>query len=168
MVTVRTILVVAASEYWHIHQMDVYSAFLQGAANPIATPLESNVKLTTKEYNEHIEVTSNLDDAVLLDPNSYQRLLGKLLYLTITRPDIAFSVQTLSQFMQKPKRSHMEATLRVIRYVKNQPKQGVLLSSQKKGVVSAFCDADSAACPLTRKLVTEFFIKYGESLASWK
>nr|XP_016467178.1 PREDICTED: uncharacterized protein LOC107789823 [Nicotiana tabacum] len=50
----------------------------------------------------------------LTDQQVYQRLIGKLLYLTVTRPDISFGVQTLSQFLQQPKKSHMDAALRII------------------------------------------------------
>ncbi|XP_070022400.1 uncharacterized protein [Nicotiana sylvestris] len=50
-----------------------------------------------------------------VDQVSYQRLIGKLLYLTVTRPDIAFGVQTLSQFLQQPKISHMEVALRIVK-----------------------------------------------------
>ncbi|XP_070016050.1 uncharacterized mitochondrial protein AtMg00240-like [Nicotiana sylvestris] len=159
---------VRSSQGLLLHQrkytLELISELVLGAAKPAATPLELNVKLTTQGYNEHTSTINNLDDALLSDATRYQRLLGKLLYLTVIRPDIVFSVQTLSQFMQKPKKSHMEATLRVIIYVKNHPGQGVLLSSQKKGVISGFCDADWEACPLTRKSVTGFFIKYGDSL----
>ncbi|XP_018622559.1 secreted RxLR effector protein 161-like [Nicotiana tomentosiformis] len=139
-----------------------------GAAKPAVTPIEGNVKLTTKEYDEHIGVLEGTTDETLRDPGKYQRLLGKLLYLTVTRPDIAYSVQTLSQFIQKPKRSHMEAAQRVVKYVKGQPGQGILLSSRNENTITAYCDADWAACLLTRKSVTGFFIKYGESLVSWK
>lgn len=135
------------------------------AAKSAVTPIEANVKLTTKEYDEHIGVLEGTTDETLTDPNKYQRLPGKLLYLTVTRPDIAYSVQTLSQFMQ---RSHMEAAQRVVKYVKGQPGQGILLSTIKENTITAYCDADSATCPLTRKSVTGFFIKYGESLVSWK
>lgn len=150
------------------YALELVSELSLGAAKPAATPLEANVKLTTPQYDEFTGTTNTLDDALLHDVTSYQRLLGKLLYLTVTRPGIAFSVQTLSQSMQKPKKSHMEAALRVVKYVKNHLGQGVLLSSQKRSVISAFCDADWAACPLTRKSVSEFFIKYGDSLISWK
>nr|XP_016442291.1 PREDICTED: uncharacterized mitochondrial protein AtMg00810-like [Nicotiana tabacum] len=60
---------------------------------------------------------------------------------------MAFSVQKLSQFMQKPKSFHMEVAQRVVRYVKGKPGQ---------------------ACPLTRKSVAGFFIKYDDSLVFWK
>ncbi|XP_019267541.1 PREDICTED: uncharacterized protein LOC109244840 [Nicotiana attenuata] len=141
-----------------------------GAAKPAITPLDFNVKLTTKEYdiyaNKGKEVTDEDEEQPAL--NSYQRLIGKLLYLTMTRPDIAFSVQTLSQFLQKPKKSHMEAALKIMRYLKQQPGQGVLLSSKNNTEITAYCDADWAACPHSRKSVSGYLIKFGESLVSWK
>ncbi|XP_070014714.1 uncharacterized protein [Nicotiana sylvestris] len=72
----------------------------------------------------------------------YQRLLGKLLYLTITRPDISLAVQSLSQFMHSPKVSHMEAALKVVKYIKNSPDLGVLLTAHYSESLSTFCDAD--------------------------
>ncbi|XP_019267582.1 PREDICTED: uncharacterized protein LOC109244875 [Nicotiana attenuata] len=86
----------------------------------------------------------------------------------MTRPDLAFSVQTLSQFMQQPKNSHMEAATRIVRYVNNHPGQGLLLSSSSKGTLKAYCDADWAACQNSRKFVTGYLIKLGDSLVSWK
>ncbi|XP_015168416.1 uncharacterized mitochondrial protein AtMg00240-like [Solanum tuberosum] len=108
------------------------------------------------------------NDHVLTDKGPYQRLIGRLLYLTLARPDIGFAVQTLSQFLQCPKKSHMEAALKVVRYIKREPAMGVLMSSKKERELIAFCDADWAACPNTRRSVTGFLIKHGESLISWK
>ncbi|XP_059310569.1 uncharacterized mitochondrial protein AtMg00810-like [Lycium ferocissimum] len=62
----------------------------------------------------------------------------------------------------------MDAALRVVRYLKNQPGQGLLLSSKVDNKVTTYCDADWAACPLTRKSVTGYMIKIGDSLVSWK
>ena len=78
-------------------------------AQPVFTPLECNIKLTSVTYN------TSSDDPIFLDISRYQRMIGKLLYLTNTRPDIAFAVQNLSQFMQQPKHSHWNAALRVIK-----------------------------------------------------
>uniref|UniRef100_A0A1S4DLR9 Uncharacterized mitochondrial protein AtMg00810-like n=1 Tax=Nicotiana tabacum TaxID=4097 RepID=A0A1S4DLR9_TOBAC len=133
------------------YTLELISELGLGVAKPAATPIEANVKLTNKKYDENIGVLEGTTDEILTDPSKYQRLLKKLLYLTITRPDIAYSVQTLSQFMQKPKRSHMEAAQRVVRYVKGHPGQGILLSSRKMNTITTYCDADWAACPLTRK-----------------
>ena len=68
-------------------------------AKPAKFPLEQSLKLTPTEGD------------LLKEPTHYQRLVGKLIYLTITRPQISFSVNTLSQFMQEPRRPHLDATL---------------------------------------------------------
>nr|XP_016487064.1 PREDICTED: uncharacterized mitochondrial protein AtMg00810-like [Nicotiana tabacum] len=89
---------------------------LSGAKTAI-TPMELNKRLITVEYDEYCHLD---DDPTLTDVRGYQRLIGKLLYLTLTRPDIAYSVQTLSQFMQTPKQYHLEASYIVVKYVKNE------------------------------------------------
>lgn len=68
------------------------------------------------------------DDELLKDVTTYQTLTGGLLYLTHTRPDIAYGVQHLSQFLYRPKKSHYEAALRILRYIKKDPGQGILLA----------------------------------------
>nr|XP_016457171.1 PREDICTED: uncharacterized mitochondrial protein AtMg00810-like [Nicotiana tabacum] len=102
------------------------------------------------------------------DATSYQKPVGKLLYLTMTRPDIAYAVQNLSQFMHSPKKSHMEAAIRVVKYLKNAPGLRILLSSKRSNEMTVFCDADWATCPMTRKSVSGFVVKIGDSLLSWK
>lgn len=89
---------------------------------PASTPMESNARLTSVDYDAIAGVTG---DVILKDATAYQRLVGKLMYATITRPDMNFAVQTLSQFMQRPKRFHLEAAYRVIRYLKGSVGQGV-------------------------------------------
>ncbi|XP_070034247.1 uncharacterized mitochondrial protein AtMg00810-like [Nicotiana tomentosiformis] len=132
-------------------------------SKPAFTPLEYKQKYTLKE----------LDDIAGLEGDEqlkgkYQRLIGKLLYLTLTRPNISFAIQTLSQFMQQPKISHWEAALRVVIYVKKEPGLGILTSSQRSNTLSAYYDADWASCPNTRRLVTGFLVKLDNSLISWK
>lgn len=82
----------------------------------------------------------------MVDQTSYQRLIEKLLYLTVTRPDITFEVQTLSQFLQQPKRKHIEVALRIVKYVKYHLRQGILLSSNQSNTIIALCDADWVTC----------------------
>nr|XP_016489309.1 PREDICTED: uncharacterized mitochondrial protein AtMg00810-like [Nicotiana tabacum] len=135
-------------------------------SKPTTTPLEMNLKLTTVEYATHV---GRSDDKQLTDIVSYQKLVEKLLYLTITRPDISFAVQVLSQFMQQPKLSHWNAALRLIRYIKGSPRQGILLKRGSHiGQLEAFCDSDWVACPNTRRSVTRFAAKLGDFLISWK
>lgn len=107
------------------------------------------MRLTTQELDDSI---GRADDEFFENIEQYQSLVGKMLYLTLTRPDIAFSVQTLSQFLHQPKKSHWEAAIRAMRYVKREPGLEILLSSHKTNKLSVFCDADWASCPYTRSL----------------
>ncbi|GMI80711.1 cysteine-rich RLK (RECEPTOR-like protein kinase) 8 [Hibiscus trionum] len=99
-----------------------------GGAKPSMTPLEQNRKYTSVEYDEQFE---KIEDELLQDKSIFQRLIGRLIYLTHTRLDITFAVHTLSQFMQRPKKSHLEAAFRVVRYIKKNPGQGIFLSATK-------------------------------------
>ncbi|XP_019241201.1 PREDICTED: uncharacterized protein LOC109221191 [Nicotiana attenuata] len=134
-------------------------------AKPAITPMEQNKRLTTVEYDEHCHLDH---DPTLADVRGYQRLIGKLLYLTMTRPDIVYSVQTPSQFMQAPKQSHLEAAYRVVRYVKNEHGLGILMSAIGDMTLSAYRDADWASCPNSRKSVIGYLVKFDGSLISWK
>ncbi|XP_060211953.1 uncharacterized mitochondrial protein AtMg00240-like [Lycium barbarum] len=130
--------------------------------------MDTTTKITTKEYDDHNKEATSSGDEELTYQGPYQMIIGKLLYLTVIRPDISYNVQTLSQFLQKRKKSHIDAAMRIIKYVKGKPGQGVLLSSNKQDVLTANYDAGWASCPFTRKSVTGFAIKLGDSLISWK
>ena len=80
--------------------------------------------------------------------------MGRLIYLTITRPDIMYSVYVLSRFMHTPCKPHMEAALRVLRYLKGAPGQGLFFFSQNDLSLRAFCDSDWAGCPMTQRSTT--------------
>jgi len=135
-------------------------------AKPVSTPMELNLKLTSTDFDAHIPSTHT--DPPLDDPTSYQRLVGRLLYLTTTRPDISFSVQCLSQFMHSPKRSHMDAALRLVRYLKSAPGRGVMMSSTASNALTVYCDADWGSCINSRRSITGYMIQHGESPISWK
>lgn len=115
----------------------------------------------------HLKLTPQKGD-LLADPTPYQRLVGKLIYLTITRPDIAFSVHILTQFMQQPTTIHMQAAKRVLRYLAGNVGQGILLASTSAAQLTAYCDSDWASCPTTRKSTSGFCVLLGSSPISWK
>lgn len=123
---------------------------------PATNPLPHNLKVSK---DEGVDVQ---------DASEYRRLVGRLLYLTITRPDLSFAVQMLSQFLESPKQSHMEAIHHVLRYLKGTPGQGLFFESKLDLQLKGYCDADWAACSTTRRSVTGYYVFLGNSLISWK
>ncbi|XP_021846221.1 uncharacterized mitochondrial protein AtMg00810-like [Spinacia oleracea] len=101
-------------------------------------------------------------------PEVYQQLVGKLIYLTITRPDIAYAVHVLRKFMHAPTSIHLQAAKRVLRYLSGAPGQGLLLASKSSAHLTAFCDSDWARCQTTRRSTSGFCILLGESPIPWK
>ncbi|XP_026440307.1 uncharacterized protein LOC113339215, partial [Papaver somniferum] len=125
-------------------------------AKPAEFPMETNHRLALAQ--------GDLFD----DVEKYRRLIGRLIYLAVTRPDLTYSVHTLSLFMQKPRIEHWEAALRVVRYLKKNHGQGILLRSDSTLSLQGWCDSDWASCPLTRRSLTGWFVCLGNSPVSWK
>lgn len=94
--------------------------------------------------------------------------MGRLLYLNITRPNISFAVQRLSQFTSKPSTSHYESACHLLKYLKGSPGEGLFFSKNSPLQLKGFCDSDWATCKDTRRSVTGFCIFLGSSLVSWK
>ena len=80
---------------------------------PCDTPIEPGQKLDISEEEG-------------VDKGQYQRLVGKLIYLSHRRPDIAFAISVISQFMHNPKKSHLQSAYRVLKYLKATPGKGIL------------------------------------------
>ena len=140
----------------HKYTLDILQEAGLLGTKPSSFPMEQNHKLA-------------LDDSVIFDnPNAYRRLVGRLIYLTITRPKICYSVHILSQFMHQPRHGHWLAALRVLRYLKAAPRQGIFLPSKCDLQLHAYCDSDWAGCPLTRRSLTGYFILLGSSPISWR
>ena len=77
-----------------------------------------------------------------IDKGRYQRLVGKLIYLSHTRPDISFVVSVVSQFMNNPAEEHMEVVYRILRYLKLTPGQGLFFGKNSDRNLEIFTDAD--------------------------
>lgn len=108
------------------------------------------------------------DSPLLQDASHYRRLVGRLLYLTATRPDISFAVQQSSQFVSQPTESHLIAAHRVLRYLKGTHGQGIFYSHNTSIHINAFTDSDWGACTDNRKSISGFCVFLGDSLISWK
>ena len=125
-------------------------------AKPAPMPTELNHKLALVKGRP------------LLDPSKYRRLVGRLIYLTFTRPELSYIVHILSQFMQKPQEDHWIAALRVVRYLKGCPDQGIMLTSNSDLRLTAYYDSDWSACPITRRSLSAYVVMLGDSVVSWK
>lgn len=95
-----------------------------------STPLPLHLKL------------NDTDGDLLSDPTQYRVFIGKLNYLTHTRPNLSFAVQTLSQFMQHPWIPHFEALKHTISYVQGTAGNGILLNGCDQPLLQAFLDSD--------------------------
>ncbi|XP_061340363.1 uncharacterized mitochondrial protein AtMg00810-like [Gastrolobium bilobum] len=126
------------------------------ATKPVSTPLDPSTKFSCDLGSK------------LLDAGPYRRLVGRLLYLTTTCPDIAFSVQQLSQFISCPTDVHFNAATRVLKYLKGAPAKGLFFSATNDLTLTGFADSDWACCPDTRPSITGFCTFLGPSLLSWK
>ncbi|XP_057999369.1 uncharacterized mitochondrial protein AtMg00810-like [Hevea brasiliensis] len=138
------------------YALDVISEVELLGCKPAKTPLAQNHKLALAESDD------------VDDPAQYRRLVGRLIYLIITQPELSYCVHILAQFIQQPKKAHWEAAARVVHYLKGNPGQGILLHANCDLKLSAYCDSDWASCPLTRRSLTGYFVLLGESLISWK
>lgn len=138
------------------YTLDLIKEFGLTNVAPLKLPMDIHLRLTADTGN------------FLKDPHPYQRLLGKLIYLTMTRPDITFSVHILTQFMQHPRTAHMEAAIKLLRYLNSNPSQGILLASSSAAELKGFCDSDWATCPMTRRSTTGYCMLLGDSPLSWK
>ncbi|CAL9001600.1 unnamed protein product [Prunus brigantina] len=116
-----------------------------------------------------LNVKYRRDDGELLeDPTTYRKLVGSLIYLSITRADISYAVHTVSKFMQAPTHLHLSAVRRIIRYILGTPSRGLFFPTGSSLQLQAYSDADWAGCPDTRRSTTGWCMFLGDALISWK
>lgn len=125
-------------------------------AHAVKLPMEQNLSLR-KDSGQPVP-----------DGASYRRLIGRLLYLTITKPDICFVIQRLSQFMHRPTDAHLHAAHQILRYLKKAPRQEIFFSSSSSLLLHAYCHSNCAGCPNSHCSVTRYCIFLGSSLISWR
>lgn len=86
----------------------------------------------------------------MIDPEKYRSLVGKLNFLTNTRPDLSYVVQVLSQFMYTPYSTHNEDLQHTLRYMYHSSSHGIFLKAADSLTLQAYSDSDWAACPDSR------------------
>lgn len=125
-------------------------------STPGDTPLEVNLKLRK-------------DDGDLLpDPHMYRRLVGSLTYLTITRPNISYAINLISQFMNAPRHLHLAVEKRIIIYLLGTSTQSLFFRKGNHLILIAYFDADQAVCLDNCHSTIGWCMYLGDALISWK
>ena len=123
---------------------------------PVSTPMDPNHKL------------GEAKEEPMVDKRMYQRLVGRLVYLAHTRPDIAYSVSVINQFMHDPREPHLQATYRVLHYLQVNPEKGILFKKNNTLTLEAYTDANYAGSIVDRKSTTGYCTFLGGNPVTWR
>ena len=104
----------------------------------------------------------------LADRDQYQRMVGKLIYLSHTRPDVAYAVGIVSRFIQRPQIQYMTKVMRILRYLKGTSDRGILFQKHGHLDLLAYTDADWAGDRDDRRSTSRYFTLVGGNLITWK
>ena len=104
----------------------------------------------------------------MFNSSLYRQLVGSLIYFTVTRPDISYTVHQVSQYLSAPLSIHYAVVLHILRYLKGTLFHGLFYSVQSSLVLRAFFDADWVRDPTDRRSTTGYFFLLGSSLISWR
>ncbi|GJR46345.1 putative ribonuclease H-like domain-containing protein [Tanacetum coccineum] len=135
---------------------DILKKFDFTTVKAASTPIETNKALNKDEEAEDVDV------------HLYRSMIGSLMYLTTSRPDIMFAVCACARFQVTPKTSHLHAVKRIFRYLKGQPKLGLWYPRDSPFDLEAFSDSDYAGASLDRKSTTGGCQFLGKRLISWQ
>ncbi|GJZ00912.1 putative ribonuclease H-like domain-containing protein [Tanacetum coccineum] len=135
---------------------DILKKFDFTTVKAASTPIETNKALNKDEEAEDVDV------------HLYRSMIGSLMYLTASRPDIMFAVCACARFQVTPKTSHLHAVKRIFRYLKGQPKLGLWYPRDSPFDLEAFSDSDYAGASLDRKSTTGGCQFLGKRLISWQ
>ena len=140
------------------YTLDILSDSGMLGCKPNSTPMDYSMKLQINSGSPLLAESAS----------SYRRLIGKLIYLTNTRLDIAYAVQQLSQYMSTPTNIHLQAAFRILRYLKGTPGSGLFYAATGTPQLRAFSDSDWAECKDSKKSTTGFLVYLSSSLVSWQ
>ena len=125
------------------------------STSSVRTPMSPNVKLTVDLLRKNV------------DPSLYRSMIGSLLYLIASRPDISYSVGMCARYQANPKESHMTALKRIIKYVETTAEFGVWYSKDTSDVLAGHFDADWAGNANDRKSTSGGCFYVRNNIVSW-
>jgi hypothetical protein len=124
--------------------------------NPVSTLMEQNLKLTSNE------------GSAFEDPTKYRQLVGSLIYLTTTRPDITFVVGILSRFMHQPCEGHWTTTKRVLKYLKGTQSYGIKYSKVSDFHLIGYSDSDFDGDKEHGVSTSGYLMNLGSATITWR
>jgi hypothetical protein len=134
---------------------DLVKRFVLDGKSHARTPTSTNVKISANLTSKQV------------NPTLYKSMIGSLLYLTASRPDIAFSFRVCARFQANPKESHLTAVKRIIRYVNATVNYGICFSRETNLVLAGYSDADWAGNADDRKSTSGGCFYVGTNLVAW-
>jgi hypothetical protein len=134
---------------------DLLKRFNMEKCKPIKTPMPTNGHLDLDEGGNPVDQTL------------YRSMIGSLLYLTVSRPDIMFSVCMCARFQSNPKKAHLRAVKRILRYLKHTPSVGLWYPEGATFGLIGYSDSDYAGCKIDGKSTSGLCHLLGRSLVSW-
>ena len=151
--------VIQTESYIFLHQKKYAKTLLDKFGfkdyKSITTPLAVNEKL------------SKVDGSEQADESLYRQIVGSLLYLTATRPDIMFAASLLARFMHGPTRKHMGTAKRVLRYIQGTLDYGIAYENGKETVLIDHCDSDWSGSEDDMKSTSGYAFNLGSGVFSW-
>ena len=120
----------------------------------VITPIVMGLKLSREDSSKDF------------DPSLYKSIVGSLMYLTATRPDIMHVVSLISKFMEKPKDAHWQAAKRILRYVKGTKRYGILYTTSENSELIGYTDSDWAGSIDDRKSTSGYVFHMGSGATS--
>ena len=138
------------------YTLDLLNEIGNCACEPVNTPIEVN------------HGKSIYPDQIPTNKERYQRLVGKLIYLTHTKPDISYAVSVVSQFIHNPSNQYMSVVNRILAYLKSSPSKGILFSKHGHLEIEGYTDFDFAGSKLDRKSTSRYVSFVGGNLVTWR
>lgn len=134
---------------------DILDRFKMQDCNPVSTPTEFGLKLN----KDH--------DGKKVDNTLYKQIVGSLMYVTATRPDIMYSVSLISRYMESPIEMHLLAAKRILRYLQGTKDFGMFYKKGKKLELFGFSDSDYAGDQDDRRSTSGYAFLLGTGVVSW-
>ncbi|KAK8945191.1 hypothetical protein KSP39_PZI008470 [Platanthera zijinensis] len=147
-----TQFLISQEKYAH----DILKKFNMSECNPVQLPMSPHDQLFPASENDQ-----------MVDPTVFRSLVGSLIYLTNTRPDIEYSVNCISRYMSNPNKLHFEAAKRILRYIQGTKNYGLVYRNHHHTMLTGYTDSDWGRNADDRRSVSGYVFFIGQNAISW-